>query len=370
MVWDETFRIVHDLVNNVWKRADTVHIDHVLEITLPISLFVIGAAGFGRRLSFSEELEVPYGYQMNFKDALQSVCENIMIKLAIPRVILDLTKRSRKINAAFDDLQKYMLDMIHSRKQPSREERHDLFSSLLDAADDNSDGERILTDSELTGNIFIFLLAGHETTAHTLAFSLALLALYPDKQEKLFQEIDRVSRDLDGYPAYEEMPRFPYAMAVFYETLRMRPPAATVIPKYSTEDTALNVKDAEGRMRTIPIPKGTGINIHTVGLHNNPRYWESPDEFMPERFIGDYPKDAFLPFSGGPRACIGRRFAETEAVAVLTVLLSQYRALVKEDPKFAGESHKQRRARLLECTNGITTTPAHIPLTFERRVPI
>ncbi|VDC05558.1 unnamed protein product [Peniophora sp. CBMAI 1063] len=366
LVWDESVRILLDMIENVWNRASSVSIDHVLEVTLPITLFIIAAAGFGRRMSFTEELTVPPGFTMTFKDALRVVSEGVLIKLAVPKRALGLTKRFREVDIAFEQLQKHMLHMIRSRKQsPGEDGGHDLFSSLLGAAFNDADDEPTLADDELMGNIFVFLLAGHETTAHSLAFCFALLALYPEKQDRLFEHIKSVMSDLDHFPQYQDMARFTYSMAVFNETLRIRPPV-TVIPKYSEEDTTLNVKDAEGRTRTIPVPKGTAINIHTPGLHNNPHYWESPSEFIPERFLGNYPKDAFLPFR--PRACIGRRFAETEAVAILTILMSQYRVHVKEDPKYAAETHAETHARLLRSVNGLTTTPIDIPLTFERRM--
>ncbi|KZV73228.1 614 534 cytochrome P450 [Peniophora sp. CONT] len=367
LVWDESIRIVNDMIGNVWKHADIMSFDHVVDMTLPLALFVIGVAGFGRRMSFTEELEVPAGFTMNFKDALHVVSGGVIIKLAIPKRALGLTQRFREVNLAFNELEMHMKQMIYSRKLSEKEEeRHDLFSNLLDAANDDTDGEPKLADSELVGNIFIFLLAGHETTAHTLAFCFALLALYPDKQEKLFQDITRITTELGRLPAYEDMPLFTYSMAVFYETLRIQPPVVA-IPKYSEEDTTLNVLNAEGRRTTIPIPKGTGIAVHTPGLHNNPRYWNNPYEFLPERFLADYNRDAFLPFSAGARACLGRRFFETEGMAILTILMSQYRVEVKEDPKYAGETHEQRRARLFKSAVVLTTTPVNVPLTFKRR---
>ncbi|KZV66717.1 cytochrome P450 [Peniophora sp. CONT] len=369
LVWDETSRVVYDLIDNVWKRADTVHIDHVLEVTLPIALFTISAASFGRCMTFTEELESPPGFTMNFKDALRIASENVIIKLSVPKSALCLTQRYREVDLAYNELERYMTQMIHSRRQlDEKEERHDLFSSLLDAADRDTESERKLQDSELIGNTFIFLLAGHETAAHTLAFCFALLALYPDKQEKLFQNTKDVISSLGHSPGYDDMSQFTYSIAVFYETLRIRPSIPT-IPKYSAEDTALNVKGADGQTTTIPVPKGTEIEFHVPGLHNNPRYWDRPDEFRPERFLGEYNKDAFLPFSGGPRACVGRRFAETEAVALLTIFISQYRVSVKEDPKYAAETHEQCRARILKTTtNNITAIPVQIPLTFDRRM--
>ena len=77
---------------------------------------------------------------------------------------------------------------------------------------------------------------------------------------------------------------------------------------------------------------------------------------MPERFLRDYPRDAFLPFSGGPRGCIGRGFAETEGVAVLTRVIARYRVEVKDEPRFRGETFEQRKERILAARGGLTLT--------------
>ena len=188
------------------------------------------------------------------------------------------------------------------------------------------------------------------------------------------------------------------------ETLRLFPPAIT-IPKQSAEDTAFTTTNAAGEKRTIPVPKGTFVTVHTPGLHNNrtsphrrpflafpafgslrfslslpstspthalsplthshqrrppaalpspAKYWADPDKFDPSRFLRDYPRDAFLPFSGGPRGCIGRGFAETESVAVLTLLIARYRVELRHEPRFAHESFEERRRRLLSSKLSVT----------------
>ena len=83
-------------------------------------------------------------------------------------------------------------------------------------------------------------------------------------------------------------------------------------------------------------------------------YWDEPDAFKPARFLGSYPRDAFLPFSGGPRGCIGRGFAETEGVAVLALIISKYKVEVKDEPQFRSETFDQRKARLLKSQHSLT----------------
>ncbi|GJE92931.1 cytochrome P450 [Phanerochaete sordida] len=367
LVWDETVKIMVDLFENVWGEQKVITTDHAIEVTLPIALFVIGVAGFGRQMTWQEDAKLPAGHTLTFKEALHTVSTGVFVKLATPAWMLrrGLTQRMRETNVAFRELEQYMLEMIQARRSSEKkEERYDLFSNLLDASEDD-EGQPKLADSELLGNIFIFLLAGHETTAHTLCFTFGLLALYPEQQEKLYQHIKSVLPS-DRVPTYEEMNSLSESVAVFYETLRLYPPV-TGIPKIAAEDTTLVATDYNGNKITIPVPEGSGVTLHVPGLHYNPRYWDDPYEFKPERFRGDWPRDAFLPFSAGARSCLGRRFFETEGIAILTMLVSRYKIEVKEEPEFASETFEERKERILAARGGLTLTPIRTPLVFKRR---
>ncbi|KAL0062629.1 hypothetical protein AAF712_010466 [Marasmius tenuissimus] len=366
LVWDETVRIVLDLFDNVWMNKD-IEVDHVIDVTLPIALFVIGVAGFGRRISWKDDTILPSGHKLTFKEALSTVSEDIFIKVLCPDALLGATERLRRVKSAFEELDKYMLEMINGRRHAEKkEERYDLFSSLLDANDlPTNDGEVPLTERELMGNIFIFLLAGHETTAHTLAYTFGLLAFYQEEQEILYQHIRSIIPD-GRIPTYEEMPLFTQSLAVFYETLRLFPPVCA-IPKVSAEDTILVAENAAGETKAVPIPQGTSITLSVSGLHYNPKYWKDPHEFKPSRFRENWPRDAFLPFSGGARACIGRKFFETEGIAILTILISNYKISLKEEPQFVGETTEQKKARIFATKPGITIAPIRMPLVFTHR---
>ncbi|KZV71454.1 cytochrome P450 [Peniophora sp. CONT] len=374
LVWDETVLIMLDMFENVWKHAPEYTVDHCIDVTLPIALFVIGVAGFGRRVSWTDDNHIPAGHTMTFKESLHIMSTDILLRVIFPRWATRFSKKLRHVYLGYDELDRYMFEMIESRRSAEKkEDRSDLFSSLMDAADEDSLGSSSkITDRELVGNTFIFLLAGHETTAHTLCFCFAYLALYPEEQEKLFAQIKTLMPDskkppASSIPAYEEMGSFTYSMAVFYETLRLQPPV-TGIPKMSAEDTSVTVTSVTGERAQLPIPKSTRIVINTPALHRNPRYWSDPLTFKPERFLDpDWPRDAFVPFSAGPRACIGRRFFETEGIAILTMLISQYKVEIKDEPQFAGESFDERKSRVLASKPGLTTTPVRVPLTFKRR---
>jgi len=144
-------------------------------------------------------------------------------------------------------------------------------------------------------------------------------------------------------------------------------PPVLAIPKRSAEDTSLTTENAQGVKTTIPVPAGTNIALDVAGLHYNPRYWSDPHEFNPSRFLKDWPRDAFMPFSAGARACLGRKFFETEGIAILTMLVLRYKIEVKEELQFARESFKARKERILAAKSGITLTPVRMPLVFKLR---
>ncbi|GJE97102.1 cytochrome P450 [Phanerochaete sordida] len=369
LVWTETVKIMLDLFDNVWGSQDTVTVDHVVDsITLPVALFVISVAGFGKSASWQSDLLPPPGHKLSFKDALHVVSVDMFIQVACPKLLWKFapTKRIANVKLAYEELEQYMLEMVQDRrKTEKKEERYDLFSSLLDASDSDSDVNVRLTDRELLGNIFIFMLAGHETTAHSLAFTFGLLAMHQDYQEKLYQHIKGVIPD-DRLPTYEDMNKLTECTAVFYETLRLFPPVVAV-PKVAAEDTSLVTTDFAGNKVVIPVPRGQELQLAILALHYNPRYWDDPHAFKPERFHGDWPRDAFLPFSAGARACLGRRFFETEGIAILTMLVSRYKIELRDEPEFANETYEERWQRLFEVKQGITLAPAHLPLVFKRR---
>ncbi|KAK7683817.1 hypothetical protein QCA50_013193 [Cerrena zonata] len=161
LVWNETVRIVEDLFQNVWGDQKQITYDHALDLTMPMALFVIGAAGFGRRIGWKEELVLPPGHKLTFKDALASVSHNAIMKAILPNWAMNATKKTREVGVAYDELELYMEEMIASRRKDGHKEaKDDLLTGLLDACEGDFEGFSKLSDRELLGNIFIFLIAG------------------------------------------------------------------------------------------------------------------------------------------------------------------------------------------------------------------
>ncbi|OJA09557.1 hypothetical protein AZE42_01135 [Rhizopogon vesiculosus] len=263
LVWDATTQIMLELFDTVWIGKDEVVVDHAVDLTLPIALFVIGAAGeysphyqrvpvdinqikgFGHHISWKDDTVIPPGHQLTFKDALLTTLHDLFIKLLVPRWAMGLTKRFRRVRLAFDELQQYLTEMIQERKGSQlTEDSEDLFSSLLAANNDENllKDEVKLNDSEL-------------------------IALYPDKQEELHQHIKRVLPD-GRIPTYDDMPSLSYSSAVFNEALRMFPPV-TNVPKSSAENTTFTVTDVNGTQRTVSVPEGITLTLAVPALHYN-----------------------------------------------------------------------------------------------------
>ena len=182
---------------------------------------------------------------------------------------------------------------------------------LLAAARD-SDGNA-LSRQEIRDEIATFLVAGHETTAMALTWSLALLSAYPQARQRLEEEADAV---LGDGPA--DLRELPWTTAVISEAMRLYPPAWTL------ERTALADDDVCGT----PVPAGSVVAVLPYLVHRNPAVWPNPSGFDPERFLPGAPERhryAWLPFGGGKRGCIGAGFARQEAVLVLARLCRHYR---------------------------------------------
>ncbi|MEU3775550.1 cytochrome P450 [Streptomyces sp. NPDC032472] len=186
--------------------------------------------------------------------------------------------------------------------------------TLLSAATSTEDAA--FDAAELRDQVLIFLLAGHETTATSLAFSLHLLARHPEHQARAREEIARVLGDRT--PEAADMERLPYLTQVLKEAMRLFP-AAPVIGRSSVAATEVG---------GVTIPAGADVILAPWVTHRHPRYWPDPDRFDPDRFAPEAeagrPRYAWFPFGGGPRACIGQHFSMLESVIALAMLLREY----------------------------------------------
>ena len=189
----------------------------------------------------------------------------------------------------------------------------DLLTLLL-AAEDPETGVG-MPDADIRANIVTFIMAGHETTANGLTWTLYLLSQSPEWRERAEVEADEAFDPL--HPASLE--RCEVLRAVFEEALRLYPPAATLTRQAIADDEILGVR----------IPAGTVVAISPYVLHRRRGLWDNPDAFDPSRFLGErrehIDRFAYIPFGAGPRVCIGMAFAIQEAIIILANLLRSFR---------------------------------------------
>lgn len=228
-----------------------------------------------------------------------------------------------KASTEMSEMQRGADDAIRARAARGPGAIPDFLDLLLEGSDPKT-GRRMTTE-ELRDNLLTFIVAGHETTALTLAWSFYLLAFDEEKQERARTEAQAI---LKGRAATEtDVAHLPFIRQVIDEALRLYPPAGIVSRTALKSDT---LGDADIRPDdTVMIP------IYALGRHH--LIWDEPDAFRPERFADrkSIRRYSYLPFGDGPRICIGASFAVQEAVIILATLISRFRfkAVRGRDPK-------------------------------------
>jgi cytochrome P450 len=186
-----------------------------------------------------------------------------------------------------------------------------LLADLLAMTDD----EGTMTRRQLRDEVVTLFLAGHETTALALTWSCYQLALHPEIDVALAAELMRAPADL----ATAKLSQLPLSGRVLSETLRLYPPAY-VVPRVCAEPVSL------GGYR---VPPGSEVWLWTYFMHHDPRWFEEPERFRPERFLPEAEAarrpNTFIPFGAGSRACVGRHFADLEATLCLSALLRRFK---------------------------------------------
>lgn len=226
----------------------------------------------------------------------------------------DPTVRQR-FRAALLTIQQIVHQIIQERRLQA-EDRGDFLSMLLVAQDEET-GYR-MNDRQIRDQVLTLLLAGHETTAKALSWTFYLLNQYPDIEAALTTELATV---LNGRtPTITDLPHLPYTWMVIEESMRLYPPIWLLSRVAQTDD------EIDG----FHIPAGSLVTISPYAMHRHAAYWGDaperfdPEHFRPERTVGR-PTFAYLPFSGGPRLCLGKHFASVEAHLVLATILQHFR---------------------------------------------
>ena len=214
-------------------------------------------------------------------------------------------RRYRKALAAFDDV---VADLVERRRASAFENCDDILSALLQA----EDPENVLDEGTVRDQLITFLVAGYETTAAALTFTTYALATHPGVADRLQAEVDAVLGTKSATAA--DVPELGYTERVVEEALRRYPPLYATF-RQSVEATEL------GGYR---VPPDTVVVVPQYVVHNDPRWFTAPRTFRPERWATwDGPEYAYFPFGGGPRDCVGERFAMQELKLVVATMAQQ-----------------------------------------------
>jgi cytochrome P450 len=211
---------------------------------------------------------------------------------------------------AFGSRQQPVLDVIRRRRSEAAKS-NDLLAALIHARD--RDTGRAMSDQQVLNEAKTLVVAGHETTASTLNWIWYLLSQSPEAEGRLGEELDQRA---DGEPDFGRPENFTYARCVIEEALRLYPPL-WLVPRKALGDDNLG---------KFFVPRGTEIYIPIYFIQRHPELWREPDRFDPDRFAPEPKARAtMLPFSAGPRNCIGESFARTELLVHLTMVARRLR---------------------------------------------
>jgi cytochrome P450 len=222
---------------------------------------------------------------------------------------------SLRFRRALDELDAVVYRMIERRRRDATG-GDDLLTRLVQAKDDETQAQ--MTEKQLRDEVFSLLMAGHETTANGLGWTLFLLAQNAGADERLYREVKTA---IAGKTRFEpaDLDRLPYAKLVITETMRLYPPG------WFVGRTALQDVELGG----FTIPRGASVLMSQFVAHRDGRYFEEPERFLPERwtesFAAGLPRGAFFPFSAGDRHCLGEGFAWLEMLLALTTFVSRWK---------------------------------------------
>jgi cytochrome P450 len=293
-----------------WRSADRVNIGAEMK---RLTLSIVGSALFGIDFGASTA---------RIAEILQrAIRRSAYISLALPLLepLLVAYRRGRpKQPSLFFRRERSELQRIIAPILTTRRERAagDVLSLLLEYGK--------LPEEDISDEVVTLVLAGHETTATALTWTWYLLSKHPDIERKLQEEADAVLGNREA--TFEDVSRLPYTAMIFSEALRLYPPAL-----------------AFGRRPIEPVELGgfriapkTSIILSPYITQRNPRYFNRPEDFNPDRWSSqDWPKFAYFPFGGGAKMCIGDSFAKLEGVLVLATLAKHW-SLRREDESCVG----------------------------------
>jgi cytochrome P450 len=312
----DVFPLMRDATEAMGARFDAYDDGDIVPIdeeTTHVTADIIFRTIFSRELTRDESAKIFHAFA-RFQNLIHRT--GIWVLAGMPRILLPgwmfAARHARRIRA--------LLERDVERRIQERESGHggphkDILASLLKAVDPVS-GQNF-SRRELVDQIAVMFLAGHETSASSLAWALYLIAMRPDIQERMHAEAAAVFAGRK--PEFSDMKHLKLVRDVFRETLRLYPP----VPLMSRDATVGT------RLRDKLVAKGAMVFISPWLIHRHRKLWQRPDVFDPDRFADPATKQSlrsgYIPFSAGPRVCLGASFAMQEAALILAYLTLHYR---------------------------------------------
>ncbi|MFC0523056.1 cytochrome P450 [Pontibacillus salicampi] len=228
----------------------------------------------------------------------------IKIPLSVP------TKENKKYVQSILALENVISSIIQKRREQPTPTRTDLLSILMESRD--KDGN-VMSERQLRDEVMTIFLAGHETTANAMGWTMYHVATHPNVERKIMDEIQEVVGNSNL--TYEHAKQLTYLKAAIHEAIRLHPPA-WLFGREAKE--SITIGENWG------LHKGDVVHISPYVMHRQKQYYQEPDTFVPERFLDDSlkhnPRFTYLPFGGGARSCIGNHFSIIEATVVLATI--------------------------------------------------
>jgi len=253
-------------------------------------------------------------------------------------IVHDDPARNLQFAQKFTELRNLVLEIVERRRNrvgATDDEAADILGRLMQARDPTG---KPMPDNQLVNEIMTIVVAGHETTASTLNMTWWLLSQNVKVERRLAAELEILAAD--AFPGIEDLPAFSYTRGVIDEALRLYP-AGWLLTRRAKKDD---------RLGDYFVPAGTEIYISPYMIHRHPDFWVDPRSFRPERFDRESPRQkrsaAMLPFSAGPRNCIGEFFARTEMQVHLMIVARRIRMRYTQErpPEFEAGVNLRARA--------------------------
>jgi cytochrome P450 len=292
-----------------WAKLNPPKIDALAEMA-HLTAEIICRTIFGRELGRDHAHEIVDGFS-EYQRAVDQI--DLVSLLGLPDWFP--RRHSAAVGSSVERIHTVLDGIIESYRTRKRTDEVSVIGRLLDARDAETGAP--LNATALRNEAAVLFMAGHETTANSLAWTWYLLSQAPEVEARLHAELDAV---LGGRaPTLADLPHLPYTRAIFDEALRLYPPVP-ILPREALRDETY---------QGTPIPKGSLVLVVPWLLHRHRKLWDKPDHFIPERFLPDGPgapsKFAYVPFSIGPRICAGMSFGQTEALLCLATLAQAFR---------------------------------------------